>query len=126
MSRIILSILIGLLAFECTRPQPVYRTDGAYPHPFCPTTNFTVEGFGGQSARVELFNVIGESVGVVYEGIMDSVMVFDLDPIVAEFNSRAVEHDSAAERILSMTPGIFFFRVQTADSSFTKKFILLK
>jgi hypothetical protein len=72
-----------------------------------------------------LFNVLGDTVGVAWDGVMDSVMTFDFDSILTVWNRHLTESGTSADSVETL-PGIYFYRIETPDTVITKKLVLLK
>ena len=85
-----------------------YKLHPAYPNPFNPGTRFKVDLVKGQYTRIEVFNLLGQSVAVLHRG--------KLGPGRHEFTFKA-------DRFAS---GIYFLKVNAGSFSATRKIVLLK
>jgi len=79
-----------------------------YPNPFNPSTTIDYALPRSSYVKLEVFNVLGERVSVLKDGILD-----------AGYHSVVFE----AQRLPS---GIYFYRLQTGDFTDTKKLLLLR
>ncbi|MBU8933230.1 MAG: T9SS type A sorting domain-containing protein [candidate division Zixibacteria bacterium] len=91
----------------------VYGLSQNYPNPFNPTTNiaFTLPNSG--TARIEVFNILGELVATPFDGM-------------ATAGENRIEWDGQNSRGKTVSSGIYFYRLTADNYSETKKMTLLK
>lgn len=81
----------------------------AYPNPFNPTTSFTLTVDEAQTVKIEVFNVLGQRVRVLFEG--------DLEPHIA--------HRFAFEAG-DLPTGIYLYRAEGRTFNATRRVTLLR
>jgi|GEM_PF-6013728 len=79
-----------------------------YPNPFNPTTNVEYELSEPADVRLEVFNVLGQSVAVLHDGAQS-------------VGTHTVQFDGSR-----LTSGVYLVRMQTAGQTFTNKMLLVK
>lgn len=81
-----------------------------YPNPFNPTTTIRFEVAKVQNVKIELFNALGQKVTELYNDI-------------AHPGVYAVDLNAGA---LKLASGVYYYKIQTAEFSSTKKMVLMK
>ena len=81
----------------------------AYPNPFNPQTSFSLEVDERQEVKVEVFNLLGRSVKVLFEGTMEAN------------DTRTFTFDAG-----DLPSGIYLYRVQGENFTATRQMTLLK
>lgn len=81
----------------------------AYPNPFNPQTSFSLEVDERQQVRVEVFNLLGRSVSVLFDGMMDADV------------TRSFTFDAG-----DLPSGIYLYRVRGENFTATRQMTLLK
>ncbi len=119
---ILLLLFAALTALPAAFAAPVADVDGvvtdkpedfvlsaAYPNPFNPQTSFSLKVEKRQDIKVEVFNLLGRPVKVLFEGTMD----------VGE--TRTFTFDAG-----DLPSGIYLYRVRGEDFTATRQMTLLK
>jgi hypothetical protein len=86
-----------------------FQLSHAYPNPFNPICKFFVELPEAQETEIELFNIIGEKIAIIYKGQLQA-------------NTRHTFEINGSK----LPSGIYFYRVSTPSYEQTKKVVLLK
>lgn len=86
----------------------LFTLDQNYPNPFNPTTTISFELPKKDEIKLTVFNILGQEVQNLAEGIYDAGLHTVL------FNGE------------QYASGIYLYRLEVADNSFTKKMVLLK
>lgn len=81
----------------------------AYPNPFNPQTSFSLRVEDRQDVKVEIFNLLGRSVKVLFEGTMDAD------------ETRTFTFDAG-----DLPSGIYLYRVRGESFTATRQMTLLK
>lgn len=94
--------------------QTVDKPDGfvlssAYPNPFNPQTSFSLRVEERQDVKVEVFNLLGRSIKVLFEGTMDAD------------ETRTFIFEAG-----DLPSGIYLYRVRGEDFTATRQMTLLK
>jgi hypothetical protein len=127
MVRLIVLIVLALLVSQCTLPRRSSpKPEGGWPNPFSPTSSINLREFVGQYVTVTVFNIRGENVGVAHDGILDSVGKVDMTEFVRVTLDSAGTPDTTMVSDSSLTSGVYFYRVKTQDTVFTKKMVLMR
>jgi hypothetical protein len=79
-----------------------------YPNPFNPSTNIKFDLVRNGSVKLKVYNEIGKEVAVLLDGVRNA-------------GSYEVKFDAA-----SLSSGIYFYKLETDNSSITKKMLLVK
>jgi len=90
---------------ESPKKHSLYQN---YPNPFNPTTTIGFELSKPANVRLEIYDVMGRSVAVLVDSRMSP-------------GPHEVRFDASA-----LSSGIYFYRLQTGDSVFSRKMVLLK
>lgn len=85
-----------------------YSVSQNYPNPFNPSTSIAFELPERQQVKVEIFTLLGTTVAVLQNGIMNA-------------GSHAVRWDASRN-----PSGVYFYRVSMGNKTFTKRMMLLK
>ena len=93
---------------EADQPQ-TYTLSAAYPNPFNPRTSFSLTVREAQNVRVEVFNLLGLPVKMLYTGPMDAG------------ETRTFTFDAG-----DLPSGIYLYRVQGKSFTATRQVTLLK
>ncbi|HOP06293.1 MAG TPA: T9SS type A sorting domain-containing protein [candidate division Zixibacteria bacterium] len=114
----IVSAMVADLAFNAIQPSigsvagtvvpEVYSLNQNYPNPFNPVTTISFSLAEGGQAKLELFNVMGQRVATLVDGMLDA------GPHEFEWDGSAV------------SSGVYFYRLTTETFIDTKKMLLLK
>lgn len=136
---IILFILTGLFFLGCYNPKyksypigyidsdgNVDTTRSVYPNPFSPTTTITVNFLTEQHVLIEIYNVLGEKVGIVHDSLLYGYHEFELDTMYLVDFKIPFLPDTTYNSVSTLTAGVYFYRIITEDDTITKKMILLK
>ena len=98
------------VADEASNEEPDgFALSPAYPNPFNPQTSFSLEVDERQDVKVEVFNLLGRSVKVLFEGTMDAN------------EARTFTFDAG-----DLPSGIYLYRVQGENFTATRQMTLLK
>lgn len=98
------------VADEAVGEQPDgFVLSPAYPNPFNPQTTFSLEVDERQEVKVEVFNLLGRSVKVLFEGTMEAN------------DARTFTFDAG-----DLPSGIYLYRVQGENFTATRQMTLLK
>lgn len=89
-------------------PQP-FVLSAAYPNPFNPTTSFSLTVREKQSVKVEIYNMLGQPVKLLFKGSMESG------------ETRTFTFDAG-----DLPTGIYLYRVQTNLFSAARQVTLLR
>ncbi len=79
-----------------------------YPNPFNPSTNIKFDLTGNGSVKLKVYNELGKEVATLLDGVRNS-------------GSYEVKFDAA-----NLSSGIYFYKLETENSSVTKKMLLVK
>lgn len=79
-----------------------------YPNPFNPSTTINFEVKHTQYVTLKIYNTLGEGIAELVNGIFES-------------GSYSIKFDAS-----HFSSGMYFYRLQTADGTFTKKMLLMK
>ena len=79
-----------------------------YPNPFNPTTSISFSLPSAMNVRLEVFNVLGQNVATLYDGVLDAGL-------------HEYPFDASA-----LSSGIYLYRLQADEMIETKKMILMK
>ncbi|RLB70001.1 MAG: hypothetical protein DRH04_04315, partial [Deltaproteobacteria bacterium] len=90
-----------------------YGLSQNYPNPFNPTTTIAFSLPTSGTARIEVFNILGELVATPFDGM-------------AESGENLVEWDGTNSSGRTVSSGIYFYRLSADNYSETKKMTLLK
>jgi len=111
-----LLLLLGLLSFadspvygQATPPLPTYQLVPAAPNPFQTRTSFTLTVSATQPIRIELFNLLGQRVRLLYEGVLSAHT-----PYVFEIEAG------------DLPGGLYLYRIQGATFSVTRRLMLIR
>jgi hypothetical protein len=85
----------------------------AYPNPFNPTTKIVFSVSQPQNASLSIYNVKGNKVTTLFEGFVDST-------------EKSVVWNGKNAKNENVSSGIYFYKLETENSSVTKKIMLLK
>ncbi|MBT8382738.1 MAG: T9SS type A sorting domain-containing protein, partial [Ignavibacteria bacterium] len=80
-----------------------------YPNPFNPSTAIKFAVVETQQAKLKVFDVLGNEVATLFNGIADGGMVYEVEFEAANFSS-----------------GIYFYSLETEGSVELNKMLLLK
>lgn len=95
---------------EVTAEQPdEFVLSAAYPNPFNPQTSFSLSVEDRQDVKVEVFNLLGRSVKVLFEGTMDAD------------ETRTFTFEAG-----DLPSGIYLYRVRGENFTATRQMTLLK
>lgn len=93
---------------ENISPTPSEYALCAYPNPFNPSTKIDFRGKAGERVKIEIFNMIGQQIEVLYEGISTgSTQVFQLN-------------------MSGLSSGVYFVRAAGQNNAENLKLLLLK
>ena len=115
-----------LALVSCYERQLYQPAEGGFPFPYSPASRINLGEFTGKLSTVTLFSVTGKSMGVVFDGVVDSAASVELDTariVTIDSTGRA---DTAITLIDTLKEGVYFYRVVTADTTITRKMVLLK
>lgn len=85
-----------------------YSLDNNYPNPYNPSTTITYSLPESGNVKIEVFNMLGQSVGVLYEGY-------------TEAGSHNITFNAG-----ELVSGVYIYRFTTSDFSASKKMLLVK
>ena len=91
------------------RQPTAFILSAAYPNPFNPRTQFTLEVRQAQEVRVEVFNLLGQRVRLLHEGPLEA----------------GREHHFTFEAG-DLPSGLYLFRAQSENLTITRQVTLLK
>ena len=102
--------------------------EASYPYPFSPVLDFTVNGTPGRSMKVVLYDISGNSLGVVYEGQLDSAasVTFHPDTMIQQPIRDTGISQVRLPLHKSLASGWYFFRVTEDDSIHVGTFAVFK
>ncbi|MDZ7269888.1 MAG: T9SS type A sorting domain-containing protein [candidate division KSB1 bacterium] len=90
-----------------------HRLQQAYPNPFKPVTTITVEMARRESATVTIYNVMGQKVATLHHGLLPQ-------------GSTRFQWQGRDDAGRAVAPGLYFFRLTTADGMQTRAVVLLQ
>ena len=95
---------------------------------FSPTTWMEFTGPAGEELTVTLHDTLGQNLGIAYSGAFDAggYRGFTLDTLYLMYSRGFGAVVVKAIPVSSLTSGVYFYRVTTSDTSYTKKIMLLK
>jgi hypothetical protein len=125
MVKLCVLVALAVTCIQCHKPR--HGNEGApCQAPFSPISQVCLINFIGRPVTVTVYNVLGESVGVAHDGVVDSTGWVYLN----RFMSVSVDSTGAADTTIvfdtELTSGVYFYRVEAPDTVFTKKWMLLK
>jgi len=123
MKRIVAGTCLVLVFIQCYS-HPDYRLNG--PHPYSPVRQIRLTGFSGKWVAITLYNVAGETQGIVFEGTLDSTESIELTRLINVTTDSAGVPDTSFTPWESLADGVYFYRVKTGDTTFTRKMVVLK
>ncbi|MDZ7622861.1 MAG: T9SS type A sorting domain-containing protein [Ignavibacteriaceae bacterium] len=91
-----------------------------YPNPFNPSTTIKFALAETQSAKLIIYDVLGNEVAVLFNGIADGGKVYEV-----EFNSHSASGQSF-RLARNLTSGVYFYRLATESKVENRKMLLLK
>ncbi len=98
---------------EARVPRSGFMLEQNSPNPFNPITTIRLSGPGGRAIRVAVYDVHGEAVVTLFDGVSPGGTV-DL-----QWNGR----DAAGQPVGS---GVYFYRLETGGRTITRKMLLIK
>lgn len=100
-------IPVGIISNQEEIPK-IYHLYQNYPNPFNPVTNIKFSIPDNENVSLKVYNVLGKEIAVFWDGYLKA------GTYNAEFDGT------------NLTSGIYFFRLQSANFSDTKKMVLMK
>lgn len=91
----------------------VFTLNQNYPNPFNPSTVISFSLPTSQDVRLEVFNVLGQRVATLHEGRL-------------EVGEHTVEWEARTNTGQAVSSGVYFYRLETAGFSETRKMLLLR
>ncbi len=111
----ILLLLWGMLSFgnaaygQAAPTSPTFQLAPAAPNPFQTQTTFTLSVSTTQPVRIELFNLLGQRVRLVYEGVLSAGT-----PYVFQIEAGDLPN------------GLYLYRIQGSTFSVTRRLLLMR
>ena len=90
-----------------------YSLEQNYPNPFNPSTTITFQMPQASRVKIEVFNVLGRSIGVIYDGRAEA----GENNVVWDGTDAAGNHTAS---------GVYFYRMTADNYTETRKMMLLK
>ncbi len=124
MKRLIAVSIIALACAACQRPR---QTAWEGQNPFSPPTyRISLAGLSGKEITVTLFDLAGKEVGIVFQGIVDSSESVDITRLVKITADSLSAPDTTIVFMDNLPGGVYFYRVKTAESSYTKQLVVVR
>jgi len=124
--RLLFVLASSLLALVSCYERLYQPAEGEFPYPYSPASRINLGQFTGKLATVTLFSVTGESMGVIFDGMVDPAASVELDTARIVSIDSTGRADTAITLIDTLKEGVYFYRVVTADTTITRKMVLLK
>ncbi|MCB2230573.1 T9SS type A sorting domain-containing protein [bacterium] len=100
-------------AASLTALPEAYELSQNYPNPFNPSTQISFTVPTSQSVRIDVFNVLGQKVITLIDGQVAA-------------GEHTVTWNAVDQSGSQVSSGVYFYRLQTADFSDTRKMMLLR
>ncbi|CAM3246623.1 T9SS type A sorting domain-containing protein [Rhodothermus bifroesti] len=104
-----LLVAVSARAQEASVLPEVYQLTPAYPNPFQTTTTFTLTVAQAQPVRIELFNLLGQRLRLLYDGWLPG----------GEPRSFHIEAGD-------LPSGVYLYRVQGTTFTVTRRVLLIR
>ena len=98
------------------KPSPIIKTNrlyDAYPNPFNPSTTIRVDMARTEKATLVIYNVLGQKVKVLYNGILKQGM-------------HRFQWNGTDDRGHQVSSGLYFYQLRTSQGIQTKSMLLMK
>jgi hypothetical protein len=121
MKRLIVIACLGLACVEYHQTSAISH-DG--PNPFCQCPwQLRLSGLSGKRLTIEVYDVTGKDLGIGFAEVLGPSETIQFKRLEKVTLDSAGVPDTSTDTLPS---GVYFYRIKTSDTTFTRKAVVLK